>query len=65
MWHRFGFMDHQCALASVVAVLLAPEVGVADDEIHRLVAEGVAVALDLDIRWRPSAYGRRGACGRW
>jgi crotonobetainyl-CoA:carnitine CoA-transferase CaiB-like acyl-CoA transferase len=23
MWHRFGFMDHQCALASVVAVLLA------------------------------------------
>jgi crotonobetainyl-CoA:carnitine CoA-transferase CaiB-like acyl-CoA transferase len=23
MWHRFGFMDHQCALASVVATLLA------------------------------------------
>jgi crotonobetainyl-CoA:carnitine CoA-transferase CaiB-like acyl-CoA transferase len=23
MWHRFGFMDHQCALASVVAVLAA------------------------------------------
>ena len=23
MWHRFGFMDHQCALASVVATVLA------------------------------------------
>jgi crotonobetainyl-CoA:carnitine CoA-transferase CaiB-like acyl-CoA transferase len=23
MWHRFGFMDHQCALSSVVATLLA------------------------------------------
>jgi len=23
MWHRFGFMDHQCALASVVATILA------------------------------------------
>ncbi len=23
MWHRFGFMDHQCALGSVVATLLA------------------------------------------
>jgi crotonobetainyl-CoA:carnitine CoA-transferase CaiB-like acyl-CoA transferase len=23
MWHRFGFMDHQCALASVVATLIA------------------------------------------
>ena len=23
MWHRFGMMDHQCALASVVATLLA------------------------------------------
>jgi crotonobetainyl-CoA:carnitine CoA-transferase CaiB-like acyl-CoA transferase len=23
MWHRFGFMDHQCAMASVVATLLA------------------------------------------
>ena len=23
MWHRFGFMDHQCALASVLATLLA------------------------------------------
>jgi crotonobetainyl-CoA:carnitine CoA-transferase CaiB-like acyl-CoA transferase len=22
MWHRFGFMDHQCALSSVVATLL-------------------------------------------
>jgi crotonobetainyl-CoA:carnitine CoA-transferase CaiB-like acyl-CoA transferase len=22
MWHRFGFMDHQCAMASVVATLL-------------------------------------------
>jgi crotonobetainyl-CoA:carnitine CoA-transferase CaiB-like acyl-CoA transferase len=23
MWHRFGFMDHQCALSSVVATVLA------------------------------------------
>jgi len=23
MWHRFGFMDHQCALSSVLACLLA------------------------------------------
>ena len=23
MWHRFGFMDHQCALSSVVSTLLA------------------------------------------
>ncbi|MEY2571005.1 MAG: hypothetical protein QOE63_1355 [Acidimicrobiaceae bacterium] len=23
MWHRFGFMDHQCAMASVVATLAA------------------------------------------
>jgi crotonobetainyl-CoA:carnitine CoA-transferase CaiB-like acyl-CoA transferase len=23
MWHRFGFMDHQCAMSSVVATLLA------------------------------------------
>jgi crotonobetainyl-CoA:carnitine CoA-transferase CaiB-like acyl-CoA transferase len=23
MWHRFGFMDHQCALSSTVATLLA------------------------------------------
>ncbi|HSS10363.1 MAG TPA: CoA transferase [Acidimicrobiales bacterium] len=23
MWHRFGFMDHQCALSSVLATLLA------------------------------------------
>jgi crotonobetainyl-CoA:carnitine CoA-transferase CaiB-like acyl-CoA transferase len=23
MWHRFGFMDHQCALSSLVATLLA------------------------------------------
>jgi crotonobetainyl-CoA:carnitine CoA-transferase CaiB-like acyl-CoA transferase len=23
MWHRFGFMDHQCALASVLATILA------------------------------------------
>jgi crotonobetainyl-CoA:carnitine CoA-transferase CaiB-like acyl-CoA transferase len=23
MWHRFGFMDHQCALSSVVGTLLA------------------------------------------
>jgi crotonobetainyl-CoA:carnitine CoA-transferase CaiB-like acyl-CoA transferase len=23
MWHRFGFMDHQCALSSVVATILA------------------------------------------
>src|SRR5262249_60399223 len=23
MWHRFGFMDHQCALSSVLASLLA------------------------------------------
>ena len=23
MWHRFGFMDHQCAMSSVVATLMA------------------------------------------
>jgi crotonobetainyl-CoA:carnitine CoA-transferase CaiB-like acyl-CoA transferase len=23
MWHRFGFMDHQCAMSSVVATLIA------------------------------------------
>ena len=23
MWHRFGFMDHQCAMSSTVATLLA------------------------------------------
>jgi crotonobetainyl-CoA:carnitine CoA-transferase CaiB-like acyl-CoA transferase len=40
MWHRFGFMDHQCALSSVVATLLAL--------LHReRTGEGQAVAGSL------------------
>ena len=40
MWHRFGFMDHQCAMASVVATLLALYR-------RRLTGRGSAVAASL------------------
>ena len=40
MWHRFGFMDHQCALASVVATLLGLYR-------RRLTGQGSAVAASL------------------
>jgi crotonobetainyl-CoA:carnitine CoA-transferase CaiB-like acyl-CoA transferase len=40
MWHRFGFMDHQCALASVVTTLLALYR-------RRLTGHGSAVAASL------------------
>ncbi|HET6966465.1 MAG TPA: CoA transferase, partial [Acidimicrobiales bacterium] len=40
MWHRFGFMDHQCALASVVATLLALYR-------RRLTGQGSSVAASL------------------
>jgi crotonobetainyl-CoA:carnitine CoA-transferase CaiB-like acyl-CoA transferase len=40
MWHRFGFMDHQCAMASVVATLLGLYR-------RRMTGQGSAVAASL------------------
>ena len=40
MWHRFGFMDHQCAMASVVATLLGLYR-------RRLTGKGSSVAASL------------------
>jgi len=51
MWHRFGFMDHLCAMASVVATLLAlrrrDETGVGQVVAASLLGAGVLTTGEL------------------
>jgi len=54
MWHRFGFMDHQCALASVLATVLAlyhrDRTGQGQLVASSLLASGVLTASESYLR---------------
>ena len=54
MWHRFGFMDHQCAMSSVVATLMAlferDRHGRASDVAASLLGAGVLTTSETFVR---------------
>jgi crotonobetainyl-CoA:carnitine CoA-transferase CaiB-like acyl-CoA transferase len=54
MWHRFGFMDHQCALSSVVTTLLGlyhrDRTGVATDVAGSLLGAGALTVSETYVR---------------
>jgi crotonobetainyl-CoA:carnitine CoA-transferase CaiB-like acyl-CoA transferase len=54
MWHRFGFMDHLCAMSSVVATLLAvyqqDQTGRASDVAGSLLGPGVLTTSETYLR---------------
>jgi crotonobetainyl-CoA:carnitine CoA-transferase CaiB-like acyl-CoA transferase len=54
MWHRFGFMDHQCALSSVVTTLLAlyhrDETGIATNVAGSLLGAGALTVSETFVR---------------
>ena len=54
MWHRFGFMDHQCALSSVVSTLLAlyrrEQTGEGQAVAGSLLGAGVLTASETYLR---------------
>jgi crotonobetainyl-CoA:carnitine CoA-transferase CaiB-like acyl-CoA transferase len=54
MWHRFGFMDHQCALSSVVSTLLAlylrARTGEGQSVAGSLLGAGVLTASETYLR---------------
>jgi crotonobetainyl-CoA:carnitine CoA-transferase CaiB-like acyl-CoA transferase len=54
MWHRFGFMDHQCAMSSAVATLLAiferDRTGRASSVAASLLGAGVLTTSETHLR---------------
>jgi crotonobetainyl-CoA:carnitine CoA-transferase CaiB-like acyl-CoA transferase len=54
MWHRFGFMDHQCAMSSVVSTLLAvyerDRTGRPSDTAGSLLGPGVLTTSETYLR---------------
>jgi crotonobetainyl-CoA:carnitine CoA-transferase CaiB-like acyl-CoA transferase len=54
MWHRFGFMDHQCALSSVVTTLLAlyrrDQTGVGTDVAGSLLGAGALTVSETFVK---------------
>ncbi|MGX7681790.1 CoA transferase [Jatrophihabitans sp. DSM 45814] len=54
MWHRFGFMDHQCAMSSVVSTLLAvferDRTGRATDAAGSLLGPGVLTTSETYLQ---------------
>lgn len=54
MWHRFGFMDHQCAMSSVVSTLLAvfdrDRTGRAGDAAGSLLGPGVLTTSETYLQ---------------
>lgn len=54
MWHRFGFMDHQCAMSSVVSTLLAvferDRTGRAGDTAGSLLGPGVLTTSETFLQ---------------